>query len=96
MTTQEIIQKIASNLPMLREKYHVNKLGIFGSAARGENTEQSDIDILVDFDTPIGFFDFIRLENFLSELLQKKVDLISEKAVKPIIRESILRDTVYV
>ena len=64
-------------------------MGLFGSVARGEQEKQSDIDILVEFSAPIGFFDFIRLENFLSELLGGKVDLVSKKAVKPILERYI-------
>lgn len=83
-------------MPNLREKYQVEKLGIFGSVARGENTANSDIDILVEFKNPVGFFHFIRLENYLSELLGKKVDLISQKAPKPAIKEDVLKEAIYV
>lgn len=66
-----IKEKINEQLSYLREKYHIKNIGIFGSVARNEETENSDIDILVEIEKPIGFFDFIRLENFLSNLLQK-------------------------
>lgn len=71
-------------------------MGLFGSAVRGDDKEESDIDILVEFEEPIGFFDFVRLENFLSKILNKKVDLVSEGAVKPAIRNEILKELVYV
>lgn len=96
MKKDNIIQKINSEMPNLREKYQVEKLGIFGSVARGENTANSDIDILVEFKNPVGFFHFIRLENYLSELLGKKVDLISQKAPKPAIKEDVLKEAIYV
>ena len=96
MNKDEIREKINIQLPFLKDKFHIKKMGIFGSAARGEQEKESDIDILVEFDSPIGFFDFIRLEDFLSQILHKKVDLISKKALKPAIRENILRDIIYV
>ena len=81
---------------LLEKKYHIKKMGLFGSVARGEQEKRSDIDILVEFSAPIGFFDFIRLENFLSELLGGKVDLVSKKAVKPILERYIKRDLIYI
>lgn len=96
MTKENIIQKINSEMPRLREEYQVEKLGVFGSVARDENTAKSDIDILVEFKTPVGFFKFIRLENYLSVILGRKVDLISRKALKPAIKEDILKEAIYV
>lgn len=96
MLKEIIKEKINKQLPYLREKYHIKIIGIFGSVVRNEETESSDVDILVEFKEPIGFFDFIRLENFLSNLLQKKVDLISKKAVKSVIKEEILKEVMYV
>ncbi len=96
MDKQEVKEKINIQLPFLKDKYHVKKMGIFGSVVRGEQAKESDIDILVEFSSPIGFFDFIRLENFLSETLHKKVDLVSKKAIKPAIKKDILKEVIYV
>jgi uncharacterized protein len=96
MEKDDIIQKINAEMPNLKEKYQVEKLGVFGSVARGENTTKSDIDILVEFKNPVGFFHFIKLENYLSQILGRKVDLISKKALKAAIREDILKELVYV
>lgn len=94
---KETAQKIiSSELPLLAKKYYVKNIGIFGSVARGEQTPKSDIDILVEFSAPIGFFDFIKLENELSNLLGRKVDLISKKAMKPAIKDIILNEVAYV
>ena len=87
---------IESHRLFLEEKYHVKSIGIFGSVARREAQEKSDVDVLVEFGRPIGFFDFIKLENFLSEVLQKKVDLISKKALKPAVRAEVLSEVIYV
>ncbi len=87
---------IDGNLDFLRSNYNVGELGVFGSVVRGDNRKSSDIDLLVEFSGPIGLFKFIELENYLSELLGGKVDLISKKALKPAIRDDILKEVVYV
>lgn len=96
MNKEDIKSKLNKNMGLLEKKYHVKKMGLFGSVAKGEERKKSDIDILVEFSAPIGFFDFIRLENFLSELLGGKVDLVSKKAVKPFLQKYIQKDLIYV
>ncbi len=96
MTREKIREKIHEQLPLLREKYHVKKIGIFGSFVRGEQKRGSDLDILVEFETPIGFFEFVRLENLLSRALRKKVDLVSKKAIKPAVKKEIFKEVQYV
>lgn len=96
MGKDEIREKIAKQLPLLRQKYQVKRLGIFGSVIRGQQKRGSDVDVLVEFSSPIGFFDFIRLEDFLTEILDQKVDLVSKNALKPAIRGAVLRETLYV
>lgn len=93
---KELIKKIHNQLPLLKTKYHVKKIGIFGSFVRGEQKKGSDVDILVEFETPVGFFDFIRLENFLSRALRKKVDLVSKKAIKPAVKKEVNKEVQYV
>jgi len=92
----EIKLKIKAQLPFLKKKYQVKQMGIFGSFARNEQTQGSDIDIMVEFASPVGFFDFIRLENFLSTMLDRKVDLVTEKALKPVAKKYILKEIFYV
>ena len=95
------IDKIRTSLeklkPILKERYQVETIGVFGSFARGEQTPKSDIDILVEFSEPntIDLFDFIRLEEFLSRKLGTKVDLVTKRALKPLIKDQILRETIY-
>jgi len=71
-------------------------MGVFGSFARGDQRKNSDIDILVEFSKPIGFFEFLEVEEYLSKILGKKVDLVTNNALKPAIRQDILNDVVYV
>ena len=87
---------IHEHMNTLRDTYYVKGIGVFGSVARTENTEKSDIDVLVEFAKPIGFFKFIEHENYLSDILGKKVDLVTKKALKPAIREEILQEVAYV
>jgi len=81
----------------LREKYGVKTIGIFGSFARNEQKEISDVDILVEFEKPIGL-KFIELANYLEEILKVKVDLFTKDALKqkPLLWESVKEDAVYV
>ncbi len=80
----------------LRDNYHVKNIGVFGSVSRGDNTETSDVDMLVEFSESIGFFKFIELEEFLSKGIGKKVDLVTKNALKPSIRTEILQEVTYV
>lgn len=70
-------------------------IGLLGSYARSEQTEESDIDLLIEFEKPVGFFKFIELEDHLSEKLGVKVDLVTPDALKPIIEPYVMEDVVY-
>lgn len=80
----------------LSGKYGVSEIGVFGSFISGDSTDKSDIDILVDFKKPIGLLKFVQLENYLSNKLGRKVDLVSKKGIKPYIKKGIINSTVYV
>jgi len=92
----EIKEIIKKHKDELKEKYSVKEIGIFGSFVRGEAKEDSDIDILVEFEKPIGLFKFLELEEYLSNLIGRKVDLVSKKALKPHIGKHILEEVVTV
>jgi predicted nucleotidyltransferase len=92
----QIKNLVNKHLELLKDRYNVKELGVFGSVARGEDTESSDIDVLVEFSQPIGMFKFIELENYLGEILGKKVDLVTKKALKSTIKNDILKEVVYV
>ena len=79
----DILKTLAAHREELTQKYKVKEIGIFGSVVRGEQKGTSDVDILVEFEKPIGFFRFLELEEYLSDLLGVKVDLVSKKALKP-------------
>ena len=95
-TLEEIFQQLRQVLPQLRSEYGVTSLGVFGSYVRGEQTEASDIDVLVEFepDRRFGLLQFCALENELSDLLGRKVDLVEKSGLKPKIGQNILREVI--
>ncbi|MCX6053449.1 MAG: nucleotidyltransferase family protein [Chloroflexi bacterium] len=93
------LQTVSALLKSHRDDMHqrgVQSLDVFGSLARGEETSSSDIDILVEFYRPVGLFEFIRLKLYLEELTGKQVDLVTRDALRPAMRDEILREAVYV
>jgi len=93
---EEIKNEIRKSMPILKDKYKVITIGVFGSYIRGEQGKESDIDILVEFYETIDLFTFIQLEEFLSEMLGIKVDLVMKDTLKPRIKDNILREAVTV
>jgi len=94
---QAIQTILHQHLPQMQEKYQVRQLGIFGSFVRGEQTADSDIDVLVEFEPTarFGLLTFCQLENELSDLLNRKVDLVMKDGLKPRIGERILQEVIY-
>ena len=93
---QDILSSLQALKQYVAQEYAVKKIGIFGSVARNEQTEESDIDLLVEFSRPVGMVLFIRLEHFLSERLGRPVDLVTPDALKPVIRKDVLAEVIYV
>ena len=82
---------------MLKSRFGVERIGIFGSFARGEERPESDIDVLVTFRTGEKTFDnFMGIKFYLEDIFDRKVDLVTEAALKPLIRDPILAEVVYV
>lgn len=95
---KEITATLEALKPTLIERYGVETIGVFGSYTRGEQTQKSDVDILVTFNKEAypGLFEFLDLEEFLAKRLDVKVDLVSKKALKPHIGKHILEEVVMV
>lgn len=93
---EDLQKKLSQQKDTIVKKYNVKSIGIFGSFVRSEQKKTSDVDILVEFGIPIGFFKFLELEEYLSKQLGLKVDLVSKKALKPYIGEHILKEVVNV
>jgi len=88
------ILKILRDSRSLLDAFGVARLSLFGSFARDEGREGSDVDLLVEFSRPIGLFEFVRLQRQLGELVGHRVDLVTPAALKPQLRERILNEAV--
>lgn len=86
---------INQNFEELKSHFGVKKIAIFGSIARGESTKRSDIDIIVELNKSVGFFAFIKLEEYLQQILGKKVDLATKESLKPAIKKTVLKEAIY-
>ena len=91
---QEIRDILSRHKKELKRKYKLRKIGIFGSYVRGEQREDSDVDILVDFDELPDLLKFVNLEHYLEELLQLKVDLVRRQALRKELKERVLGEVV--
>jgi predicted nucleotidyltransferase len=95
LSKSQLESKLKNLKPVLADKYHVSKMGYFGSYANGQQTNTSDIDLLIEFSKPIGW-NFFTLEKFLEENLGIKVDLVTPNALKTRLKQSILNQVHYV
>lgn len=94
MNVDQIISCLKEHWGELKER-GVKSIAIFGSMARGEATPESDVDILVEFDKPIGLFEFVRVKFYLEEIIGSEVDLVTPEAIRPAMREQILAEAIY-
>ena len=95
MNKKEILDYLKSNKQILKDNFHLVKIGLFGSFARGDATNTSDIDIIVKFNKPIGW-DFIILKEYLEDILNREVDLVTEEAIKFQMKKGILQEVIYI
>lgn len=94
LNTTQILTKLRTIKPEVLSRYRVNGLALFGSAVRGTHTSTSDVDILVDFDESATLFELVGLGQYLEEHLDCKVDVVPRRALRPEIRETVLREAV--
>ena len=98
LNKDKIINYIISNKKNFAQQYHINKIGLFGSFARGEENDKSDIDLIIEFDPQID--DIFDVKFKLSEIFKKQfnrnVDIAREKYLKPRVKDLILKETIYV
>ncbi|HEY3571535.1 MAG TPA: nucleotidyltransferase family protein [Thermoanaerobaculia bacterium] len=95
LATNQILQTLAGHRDAIRA-FGARRLGLFGSQARGEATDKSDLDFLVEFEPGTKTFDnYMDLKAFLEDLFNRPVDLVVSDAIKPRLREGILRETIY-
>lgn len=92
MQRDEVVARLQAHRSEFAVNFSVRSLSLFGSVARNEATVESDVDILVEFEQPVGLFKFIALQQYLGELLGRKVDLVTPDALKKQLREQILKE----
>ncbi len=86
------IEIIRVHLAVVKKRFEVKKIGVFGSHSRADETDASDVDVLVGFEKPVDIFTFLELKEYLEIVLKRKVDLVTEKALKPMIRDRVLSE----
>jgi len=94
MGRDEIIHTLQQHMPEIRG-YGVSHLAVFGSVSRGEERPDSDVDVLVEFEAPVGLFKFVSLQRYLEGLIGRPVDLATPDALRPEMRDAILAEAVY-
>ncbi|MFP4555614.1 MAG: nucleotidyltransferase family protein [Bacteroidales bacterium] len=95
ITKNDILTKLKELKPILYRNYSVKEIGLFGSFSEGDFSEESDIDILVELEKPIGW-KFFSLELYLEEVFKRKIDLVTKNALKDQIKDNILNKVTYV
>ena len=96
MNINEIEKILAEHKEELYQKYKIKEIGIFGSFVRGEENKESDVDIIVEFEEVPGLIKFIEIEEYLSKLLGRKVDLVRKPAIRKELKDKILKEVVYI
>jgi predicted nucleotidyltransferase len=96
LSKKKILDILEDEIPFIKKAYQVSKIGLFGSYAREEQTDESDVDLLIEFVKPISFFTLFKLENYLSDKLGVKVEIVTPRALKELIIPTIMRDVIYV
>ncbi len=96
MKKQEILDLLHGHLDEIQQRFDVKQLGLFGSAARDEMTENSDVDVLVEFKGYVPFDGYMDLKFFLEELFHRDVDLVTRDSIKPRMRPIIEKDEIRV
>jgi predicted nucleotidyltransferase len=94
MERKVILEKLKAGIEEMRRLFRVKRLAVFGSVARGEASDDSDIDVLVAFEQRATFDLFMELKFYLEELLGTGVDLVTEKALRPEIRQAIEKEKI--
>ncbi len=95
MDRATIIETLRIHKPVLSDRYHLTSIGVFGSMCREDFRDDSDVDILIDYNQPLGV-EFIDLADELEEMLNRKVDLVSRNGIKSSFFEEIKNDLIYV
>ena len=96
MNRDEVLSILRQHQNDLERLFGVSSLVLFGSVARNENHPGSDVDLLVDFNRPVGYFGLLALQDHLEKLLSCSVDLGTPNSIKPRMKDAILEDAIHV
>jgi len=96
MKREAVVQILSAHENELRSQFGVKSLALFGSVARGDATEASDVDMLVEFNRPTGYFGLMVLQEHLEGLLGCNVDLGTPRSLKPRLRDRVLQECIHV
>ncbi|APW61886.1 nucleotidyltransferase family protein [Paludisphaera borealis] len=96
MDRQTLLERLKAEAPALRRRYGVKSLAVFGSMARGDEREDSDVDILVTFEGKATFDDFMGLKLDLEDLFGRRVDLLTPKCLRPAMEAKIHKEAILV
>ncbi len=96
MNKQQILDVLHDHIGDIQQRFDVKQLSLFGSAARDEMHEKSDIDVLVEFNKPATFDGYMGLKSYLADLIGKKVDLVTASGLKPRARPHVEKDLIRV
>ena len=96
MQRDNVLKILAQHRDELRQQFGIKSLALFGSVARGEATETSDVDLLVEFERPVGLFHFFTVQHYLEDILGvAQVDLVMPDALHKELKEGILREAIH-
>jgi predicted nucleotidyltransferase len=96
MNSQDVVLKLKELKPIIAARYKVREISLFGSFVRGEQKENSDIDLLAEFDENADLIDLIGLELYLEDIFQRPVDIVPKQALRAELRETILQQVVVI
>lgn len=100
MLKKSTLKNIEHNLKKIKQelenRYKIKEIGIFGSFVRGEQKENSDVDVIVEFYETPSLLKFIEIENYLTEILSVKVDLVRRKAIRAELKDTIMQEVIFI
>ena len=96
MSLDEIKEVIEQHRPELKREFHVDKIGVFGSYARGDQKKRSDIDFLVSFDKPVSLFTLGGLYEYLKEIMGTNIDVVPIEDLRPEFSDGVMKDVIYI
>ena len=93
--TAGILEQLRGMRHELEDQYHIKRIGIFGLVRKKAQTDESDLDLVVEFSRPIGMMAFVHLKDLLSRRLNLRIDLVTPDGLHPLIRDQVMHEVVY-